>query len=255
MVVTGQIETCQAESQILHPCSRALFRWWEAMRAERAAPHRAQLDLKRVAGLVPDLFILERDRPRHTYRWRLAGTHLCELYRRELTGGDVFAGWDSFERDTMRRLLDGVTGRLQPAIMRLRLHTSLGQTIGAELVALPLQPEAILVIEGVFIRRIPFGSTPVSHIYLSAPSSVARQQLIARDVARGRRRDDIDRRLDRRYLPGQARYHAEYDPRGRANLVVDNSDYDAPLLLSIGATPLSPFLSRVLPVLVARQPG
>ena len=120
---------------------------------------------------------------------------------------------------------------------------------------LPLEPEAILVIDGVFIRRIPFGTTPVSHIYLSAPSSVARQQLIARDVARGRRRDDIDRRLDRRYLPGQARYHAECDPRGRANLVVDNSDYDAPLLLSIGATPLSPFLSRVLPVLVARQPG
>ncbi len=158
MVVTGQIETCQAESQILHPCSRALFRWWEAMRAERAAPHRAQLDLKRVAGLVPDLFILERDRPRHTYRWRLAGTHLCELYRRELTGSDVFAGWDRFERDTMRRLLDGVTGRLQPAIMRLRLHTSLGQTIGAEMVALPLQPHngtGIQVLGGLFPFRDP----------------------------------------------------------------------------------------------------
>ena len=156
MVVTGQIETSQAESQILHPCSRALFRWWEAMRAERAAPHRAQLDLKQVAGLVPDLFIFERDRPRHTYRWRLAGTHLCELYRRELTGRDVFAGWDSFERDTMRRLLDGVTGRLQPAIMRLRLHTSLGQTIGAELVALPLQPQngtGIQVFGGLFPFR------------------------------------------------------------------------------------------------------
>ena len=116
---------------------------------------------------------------------------------------------------------------------------------------LPLQPAAILVIEGVFIRRIPFGSTPVSHIYLSAPGPVARQQLTARDVARGRRRDDIERRLDRRYLPGQARYHQECDPRGRADLVVDNSDYAAPLLLSIGATPLPPFLSDVLPALVS----
>jgi hypothetical protein len=79
MVVTGQIETSQAESQILHPSSRALFRFWEAMRAERAAPHRALLDLKQVGGLVPDLFILERDRPRHSYRWRLAGTRICEL--------------------------------------------------------------------------------------------------------------------------------------------------------------------------------
>jgi len=156
MVVTGQIETSQAESQILHSSSRALFRFWETMRAERAAPHRALLDLKQVAGLLADLFILERDRPRHGYRWRLAGTRICELYRRELTGSDVFAGWDNFERETMRRLLDGVAGRLQPAVMRLRLHTSLGQTIGAELIALPLQPQdgtGIQVFGGLFPFR------------------------------------------------------------------------------------------------------
>lgn len=156
MVVTGEIETSQAESQILHPSSRALFRWWEAMRAERAAPHRALLDLKQVGGLVPDLFILERDRPRHSYRWRLAGTRICELYRRELTGSDVFTGWDNFERETMRRLLDGVAGRLQPAVMRLRLHTSLSQTIGAEWIALPLQPQngtGIQVFGGLFPFR------------------------------------------------------------------------------------------------------
>ncbi len=119
----------------------------------------------------------------------------------------------------------------------------------------PLEPAAILVIEGVFIRRISFGTTPVSHIYLSAPGSVARQRLVARDVARGRPRDDIDRRLDRRYIPGQTRYHSECDPRGRADLVVDNSDYATPLLLFTGATPLPPFLSRVLPTLVSNRPG
>ena len=117
---------------------------------------------------------------------------------------------------------------------------------------LPLEPEAILVIEGVFVRRIPFGTIPVSHIFLSAPGSVARERLVARDVARGRRRDDIERRLDRRYLPGQARYHSECDPRGRADLVVDNSDYAAPVLLSINTTPLPLFLSRVLPALVSQ---
>ncbi len=156
MVVTGEIETSQAESQILHPSSRALFRWWETMRAESAAPHRALLDLKQVGELVPNLFIIERDRPRHGYRWRLAGTRICELYRRELTGSDVFSGWDNFERETVRRLLDGVAGRLQPAIMRLRLHTSLSQTIGAEWIALPLQPQnrtGIQVFGGLFPFR------------------------------------------------------------------------------------------------------
>jgi hypothetical protein len=156
MVVTGQIDASQAESQILHPSSRALFRFWETMRAERAAPHRAQLDLKQLSELLPDLFILERDRPRHSYRWRLAGTRICELYRRELTGSDIFAGWDSFERETIRRLLDGVAGRLQPAVMRIRLYTSLGQTIGAEVIALPLRPRSgagIQVFGGLFPFR------------------------------------------------------------------------------------------------------
>jgi hypothetical protein len=141
MVVTGQTETSQDDSQILHPSSRALFRFWETMRAERAAPHRALLDLSRVSGLVPDLFILEPDRPRRSYRWRLAGTQICEFFRCELTGQDFFAGWDSFERETIRRLLDGVTGRLQPAVFRLRLHISPDQIVGVEMIALPLQAQ------------------------------------------------------------------------------------------------------------------
>ena len=140
MVVTGQLETSQDDSQILHPSSRALFRFWEAMRAERAAPHRAQLDLRRIGGLVPDLFILEPDGPRRSFRWRLAGTKICELFRCELTGKDFFAGWDAFERETMRRLLDGVVVKLQPAVFRLRLHTSPDQVVGAEMLALPLRP-------------------------------------------------------------------------------------------------------------------
>jgi hypothetical protein len=156
MVVTGQIDTSQADSQILHPSSRGLFRFWETMRAESAAPHRALLDLKQVSGLIPDLFILEHDRTRHSYRWRLAGTQICELYRCELTGSDFFAGWDSVERETIRRLLDGVTGRLQPAVFRLRLHTSLGQIIGAEMIALPLRPQngtGIQIFGGLFPFR------------------------------------------------------------------------------------------------------
>jgi hypothetical protein len=126
------------ESQILHPGSRALFRYWEALRAENAAPSHESLDLKQIAGIVPDLFLMDRDYLRHSYKWRLAGTRICTLFGRELTNNDALEGWDSFERRTIQQLLDGVVTALQPCLLRFRLTTNVGHVIGAELIGLPL---------------------------------------------------------------------------------------------------------------------
>jgi hypothetical protein len=125
-------------TEILHPGSRALFRYWESIRGERAAPTRADLDLKRIREYVPWLYIAEAHGPTRSYRWRLAGGRICELWHRELTGTAMLAGWDSFERDTAKRLLDGVTQALQPCAIRMRLLTSLGHVIGTELIGLPV---------------------------------------------------------------------------------------------------------------------
>lgn len=127
-----------------------------------------------------------------------------------------------------------------------------GQPLPARQVS--LKPAAVLILEGVFIRRIPFGTAPVDHIYLHTPAAVARRQLVARDTARGRATVEIERRLDRRYVPGQARYHAECDPQQRADLIVDNSDPTAPLLRSGSMTALPPLLASVLTKLLSRGP-
>ena len=138
MSVSGEYNASQDETHILHPSSRKLFRFWEAMRAEKPAPSRDQLDLTQVRDLVPYLFIGEFV-PRHRqFRWRLAGTAICELYRKELTGSDMLAGWDDFETATITRFLDGtITGR-QPCMLRFRLETDREQVIGAELAGFPL---------------------------------------------------------------------------------------------------------------------
>ena len=47
-------------------------------------------------------------------------------------------GWDSFERDTIKKLLDTVVTSLQPCLIRFRLTTSTDQVIGAEMIGLPL---------------------------------------------------------------------------------------------------------------------
>ena len=124
--------------EVLHPGSRTIFRHWEAIRGEAPAAHRDDLDLRQLGRYVSWLFIMEHSSRANGYVWRLAGSKICELWRRELTGSDVLAGWDRFERETVRRLLDGVRENFQPCSLRLRLSTSLGQLIDTEIIALPL---------------------------------------------------------------------------------------------------------------------
>jgi hypothetical protein len=127
-----------APEEILHPGSRSLFRYWEAIRGEASAASRRRLDLNKLRACVPCLYIIERH-PQKGYIWRLAGTRLCQLWRRELTGSPALAGWDAFERHTTERLFEGVVQSHQPFVMRFRLFTSLGHDIGAELIGLPLR--------------------------------------------------------------------------------------------------------------------
>ncbi len=138
MLVNDETTLSQDETAILHPSSRMLFRFWESMRADQPAPRREDLDLKQIRPLVPSLFIGEHVAKSKMYRWRLAGTAVCELYRRELTGTNLLSGWDAFEADTIGRFLSAVITARQPAVLRFRLHTDREQIVGAEMAAFPL---------------------------------------------------------------------------------------------------------------------
>ena len=124
---------------VLHPGSRAIFRHWEAIRGEDSAPHRDAVNLRQLGQYVSWLFIMERSPRIEGYVWRLAGSKVCDLWRRELTGSEFLTGWDRFESETIRRLLDGVSKNFQPCTLRLRLTTSLAQVIDVEIIALPLR--------------------------------------------------------------------------------------------------------------------
>ena len=65
-------------------------------------------------------------------------------------------------------------------------------------------------------------------IVLEVSADEARRRIVARDQAKGRTPEEIAGRIDRRYFPAQARYRAAFDPLGRADLVIDNEDWDAP---------------------------
>ena len=136
MWVNEQARTSQEET--IHPASRMLFRAWEAMRGTRSAPARQDVDLAQMRKLVPQLFIAEHCAASQAFRWRLAGTAICGLLGREVTGSDLLDGWDRFEKDVIRRFLSGVSGTHQPALLRLRFTTDRDQPIVAEMAAFPM---------------------------------------------------------------------------------------------------------------------
>jgi hypothetical protein len=138
MLVNDELHSSQDESRILHPSSRTLFRFWETMRGDRSAPDRSDLDLKQLRDLVPWLFIAEYAAKTRMFRWRLAGTGICELHRRELTGANMLAGWDSFEADVISRFLSSTLHTFQPSVLRMRFRTDHAATIGVEMPAFPI---------------------------------------------------------------------------------------------------------------------
>lgn len=88
----------------------------------------------------------------------------------------------------------------------------------------------LVLVEGVFVLRAASLAAAFA-IYLDVTLERARARVLARDVARGRTPDDVQHRMGARYYPAQERYLAEHDPRGRADVLIDNDDPARPRLL------------------------
>ncbi len=131
-------EIDKAGTQILHPGSRALFRYWEGLRAERACPERHEIQLTLLSSLLPNLVILE-DQLTGTWNFRLAGTAVCDLLQQSLTGKDALGGFDTFERDVVSKTFDVAKNRLQPCLVRMRLISTAHVINAAEMVGLPVK--------------------------------------------------------------------------------------------------------------------
>lgn len=156
MQIVETHDTDIASSQIMHPGSRALFRHWESLRAERPCPTREQFSLSEIRDIVPDLVIMERDHIRQSFRYRLAGTRACEIGRFNLTGTDALSGWDNFEREIIYKHLVQTTVNMQPTLMRQRLTTDTGLQVAIEFIGLPVRmraSERVQVMGGLFTFR------------------------------------------------------------------------------------------------------
>jgi len=118
--------------------TRALYQYWNAIRGARSAPDRKDIDPTRIRDALANTFILELDE-RDEFSFRLAGSHLCTSYCRELKGRSFSALWHQRDHDAMETLIRAVTEDHAVALVTFQGSTALHTKVNFETILMPLR--------------------------------------------------------------------------------------------------------------------
>ena len=120
-----------------HKTSKALYAYWNDVRADRMAPNRFEIDPSRISAILPYTFILERIDP-ETFRFRLAGTRMCDIFGCELRGTNFLDGWPARDRLPLARKFSVLTTQGAGLRMHMKLATVSEADVECEMLLLPL---------------------------------------------------------------------------------------------------------------------
>lgn len=118
--------------------SIALFEYWNALRRDRAAPERTELDPVAMRNFLAETFMLEVDQIQ-SYRFCLSGTKLNALFNTELKGCSFLPLWNPAQRQDILSLLQAVTDETCPIIAGALTAPEGYDQIELELLLLPLR--------------------------------------------------------------------------------------------------------------------
>ena len=120
-----------------HSSTRELYAYWNTLRSDRPAPHRADIDPAAIRHSLSDIFILAADAVEEQ-SFRLAGTRVCALFARELKGESFASLWSEKSKDHLRLLLENVTRDNAAIVAGVIGRNNQGNPLGLELLLLPL---------------------------------------------------------------------------------------------------------------------
>ena len=105
---------------------------------------RFEIEPSQIGGILPNTFILERS-DSMTYRFRLAGTAICEAFGQEFRDTNFLDGWDDEDAITLERLLAVITSQGGVGVLDVEASTRTQATrapqrapVAFEVVLLPL---------------------------------------------------------------------------------------------------------------------
>ena len=118
--------------------TRTLYDYWNTLRGARSAPDRRDIDPTRIRTALANTFILELNN-KNEYDFRLAGSHLCAAYCRELKGRSFSALWDRRDHDALETLIRAVTEDHAAALVTFQGTTTIATKVAMEVLLLPIR--------------------------------------------------------------------------------------------------------------------
>jgi len=118
--------------------TKTLYDYWNSIRGSRSAPERKDIDPTQIRGALANTFILELDES-DKFSFRLAGSHLCTSYCRELKGRSFSALWHERDGDAMDTLIRAVTEDHAVALVTFQGTTALHTKVSFETILMPLR--------------------------------------------------------------------------------------------------------------------
>lgn len=118
--------------------TKTLYDYWNTLRGSRSAPDRRDIDPTRIRGALANTFILELNE-RNEFDFRLAGSHICAAYARELKGRSFTRLWHPRDRDAMDTLIRAVTEDHAAALVTFTGTTAVNTKLQVETVLLPIR--------------------------------------------------------------------------------------------------------------------
>src|SRR5690348_7841405 len=118
--------------------TKALYEYWNALRGSRSAPDRRDIDPTKIRSALTNTFILEFN-DASEYDFRLAGSHICAAYARELKGRSFTRLWHPRDRDAMDTLIRAVTEDHAVALITFSGMTAINTRMSVETILLPIR--------------------------------------------------------------------------------------------------------------------
>ena len=118
--------------------SKLLFAYWNNLRGARSAPDRRDLDPTQIRDALAYTFILQAEET-GSYHFRLAGSHLCSSYCRELKTRSFSELWQARDTDAIETLIRAVTDDHAVALVTFQGTTVTGQSTKFETILMPLR--------------------------------------------------------------------------------------------------------------------
>lgn len=118
--------------------TKTLYEYWNSLRGARSAPDRRDIDPARIKTALSNTFILELAGS-DEFTFRLAGSHLCSAYARELKGRSFNQLWHPRDRDAIETLIRAVTEDHAVALVNFQGTTPIHAKASFETILLPIR--------------------------------------------------------------------------------------------------------------------